>query len=102
MRSQARLDIALAKLERVPADWMPAAQVQPFTFQDPAVVWLEYHGAQHGLGPDASPYEFADFIAEKARQFEDKWPMKRRPVWCAGVARWRTGIRRASCERSAC
>jgi uncharacterized protein len=65
--------MAMGGHTQVPPDWMPAAQVRPFIFEDPAVVWLEYHGAQHGFQPDTSAYEFADFIGEKARQFEEKW-----------------------------
>jgi uncharacterized protein len=48
-------------------------------FEDPAVVWLEYHGAEHGFLPDTSPYEFDDFITEKARQFEEKWVVQMAP-----------------------
>ncbi len=73
MYNETPLDIAVASHGQVPADWMSASQVGPFIFEDPAVVWLEYHGAQHGFQPDALPHEFSDFIAEKAHQFEEKW-----------------------------
>lgn len=67
------LEMATGGHQHVPSDWMPASQVGPFILEDPALVWLEYHGAAHGFEPDTSPYEFGDFIAEKARQFEEKW-----------------------------
>jgi len=67
------LDIALAGHEQVPPDWMPASQVAPLIFDDPAIVWLEHHGAAHGFQPDSSPDELSDFIAAKAHQFERKW-----------------------------
>jgi len=70
---QSSLEIALGGRGQVPADWMPASQVGPFILEDPALVWLQYHGAEHGFLPDTSPYEFGDFIAEKAHQFEEKW-----------------------------
>ena len=52
---------------------MPATKVRPFILEDPAIIWLEYHGKLHGFEPDKSPYDFIDFIAEKAKQFENKW-----------------------------
>jgi uncharacterized protein len=52
---------------------MPASKVEPLVLEDPAIIWLKYHGEQHGLQPDTSPYEFLDFVSEKAQQFEDKW-----------------------------
>jgi uncharacterized protein len=73
MPDQDVVEIALAGHQQVPADWMPASQVAPFIFDDPAIVWLEHHGAAYGFQPDTSPYELGDFIAEKARQFEQKW-----------------------------
>ena len=73
MSSQTSFDIAIAGHQNVPPDWMPATQVRPFIFEDPAIVWLEHHGGQHGFQPDTSPYEFLDFIGEKGRQFEEKW-----------------------------
>jgi hypothetical protein len=45
--------------------------VRSLVFEDPAVIWLEYYGSQNGFQPDPTPY--LDFIAEKSRQFEQKW-----------------------------
>jgi hypothetical protein len=67
------LERAIADHKQVPPDWMPASQVRPFIFDDPAVVWLQFHGDEHGFQPDTSPYDFLDFIAAKSRQFEQKW-----------------------------
>jgi hypothetical protein len=57
----------------VPPDWMPASGIEPLVLEDPAVVWLRVYGLEHGLQPDDSPYEFPDFIGDKARQFEEAW-----------------------------
>lgn len=73
MLSQTILETATDGNREVPPDWMPAGQVRPFIFEDPVVVWLRYHGEEHGFQPDTSPYEFLDFIGEKGRQFEEKW-----------------------------
>jgi uncharacterized protein len=72
--------------ETVPPDWMPASQVRPLITEDPALLWLEYHGAEFGFQPDASPYDFSDFIAEKGRQFEAKWLREMAPA--APVVCW--------------
>jgi uncharacterized protein len=56
---------------QVPADWMPVAKVRPLIFEDPAVLWLEYHEQPHGFKPDPTPY--LDFIAEKGSQFATSW-----------------------------
>ena len=62
---------------------MPVSQVRPLVLEDPALIWLEYHGAQHGFQPDESPYSFLDFIAAKSRQFAEKWLQEMAPqaVW---------------------
>jgi hypothetical protein len=73
MPDQTVIDIALAGHHQVPADWMPASQVAPLIFDDPAIIWLEHHGAAHGFQPDTSPDELSAFIADKAHQFERKW-----------------------------
>ena len=73
------LEAAIAGCQEVRADWMPVTQVRPFFFDDPSVVWLKYHGEQHGFKLDTSPYEFLDFIAEKGRQFEEKWTREIEP-----------------------
>ncbi len=63
----------------VPANWMPASQVHPLIFEDPALLWLEYYGAQFGFQPDVSPYAFSAFLAEKSQQFELKWLQEMAP-----------------------
>ena len=73
MPEEIALRTALGGHGQVPPDWMPASQVQPFISNDPAIVWLEYHGAQDGFEPDSTPYAFGDFIAEKGREFEQAW-----------------------------
>lgn len=73
MSDKSLFEVATAGHHQVPRNWMPATRVRPFIFEDPVVVWLEYHGNRYGFQPDTSPYEFLDFIAEKSRQFEEKW-----------------------------
>ena len=65
--------IATGNRARVPDDWMPATGLRPFIFDDPSLIWLEYHGKSQGFEPDDSQYAFGAFIAEKAAQFEKKW-----------------------------
>ncbi len=79
MPDQPVVEIALGGRRQVPSDWMPASQVGPFIFDDPAIVWLEHHGAAYGFRPDASPDDLGDFIAAKAHQFERKWQREMAP-----------------------
>lgn len=74
-----QLENAVSEHKQVPEDWMSATQVSPFIFDDPGLVWLQYYGEKHGFQPDSSPYEFLDFISEKARQFEHKWRLEMAP-----------------------
>lgn len=64
---------AATGLSRVPKDWVPATGTRAFVFEDPILVWLDFHGEANGFSKDSSPYEFTDFIFEKGRQFEEKW-----------------------------
>jgi hypothetical protein len=70
---QTPIAMALGGHQEVPVDWMSATGAQAILLEDPALVWLKYHGQKHGLQPDSSPYEFLDFVAEKGQQFEDAW-----------------------------
>jgi len=92
MPDQTSLEPATGGYPQVPENWMPASQVGPFIGEDPAVVWLEYHGAVHGFEPDTSPYEFGDFIAEKAQQFENKWLSEMAPEAVRVCAEPREGL----------
>jgi uncharacterized protein len=58
---------------------MSASQVRPLILEDPAILWLEHHGAQYGFQPDEPPYSFLDFIAAKSRQFAEKWLQEMAP-----------------------
>jgi len=79
MPSQSPFKIATSSHQQVPLDWMPATQVRPFVFEDPAVIWLQYYGKKYDFQPDTSPYEFIDFIGKKGQQFEKKWIQKKAP-----------------------
>jgi len=65
--------IAAGGFREIQKDWMRATAVRPFAFDDPAIVWLDFHGEENGFKPDKSPYDFLDFISVKGRQFEEKW-----------------------------
>lgn len=80
MCDKTNFELATAGYKEVPGDWMPATRVRPFIFKDPGLVWLEYHGKQHGFSPETSPYEFLDFIAKKSREFEQKWTKEKAPA----------------------
>ncbi|HLE15231.1 MAG TPA: hypothetical protein VI776_10820, partial [Anaerolineales bacterium] len=77
------LTTAISGYLQVPSDWMPVSQVRPLVLEDPALIWLEYHGAKHGFQPDESPYSFLEFIAAKSRGFVGKWLQEMAPqaVW---------------------
>jgi len=65
--------IATAGIQKIPEDWMPAASVRPIVFDDPAIIWLAFHGEKNGFKPDSSNYDFLNFIAKKGKEFEAKW-----------------------------
>jgi uncharacterized protein len=65
---------ATSGLLQIPEDWMPATATRALVFEDPVLIWLEYHGESNGFHKDSpSPYDFMTFIFEKGRQFENKW-----------------------------
>lgn len=76
MSGKSVLEIATSGLSKIPNDWMRATGVRSLIFEDPVLLWLEYHGPQHGFTKDTSPYEFTEFIFGKGRQFERKWIME--------------------------
>src|SRR2546425_6719516 len=59
--------------KEIQEDWMPATSIRPLVFDDPAIIWLNFHGKENGFKPDSSPYDFLTFVAKKGRQFEEKW-----------------------------
>lgn len=65
--------IALGGYDQVPDDWVSATAIRPLVFEDPAIIWLDHHGAEHGFEPSETEYDFVKFIANKARGFEKKW-----------------------------
>ena len=73
------LKAATSGLSKIPDDWMRATGGRALIFEDPGLLWLEFHGASHGFAEETSPYEFLEFIFEKSRQFERKWIMELAP-----------------------
>ena len=73
MNQQKLLALATGGWQEAPEDWMPASQVHALVLEDPALLWLEFHGAAFGFQPDSSPYDLSGFLGQKARQFEERW-----------------------------
>lgn len=53
--------------------------VRPLLLDDPALVWLEHHGAAHGYAPARSPYDFPDFLADLSARFKARWAQAMAP-----------------------
>ena len=64
---------ATAGHESVPDNWMPATGLRSLILDDPALLWLQYHGAKNGFSKDPSQYDFLDFIGRKGNEFESKY-----------------------------
>jgi uncharacterized protein len=62
-----------AHTDTIGTDWMSATGMRPFFYDDPALVWLKYHGKQYGYTPDTSEYSFLGFLARKGHEFEQAW-----------------------------
>lgn len=73
MSLKAVLERAKSGMEAVPEDWMPATGTRALVFEDPMLVWLDFHGEANGFSRDESQYDFTEFIFEKGRRFEQKW-----------------------------
>jgi len=63
----------------VPGDWVSATALRPLLQDDPCLVWLRYHGANHGFEKDVGEHSFLDWISEVAGQFEDEWVRRMAP-----------------------
>ena len=66
-------EAAIGGFKEVQPTWFPASQVRAFTFNDPAVIWLERFGKIHAFEADSSQYDFFDFILRKSSEFEAEW-----------------------------
>ena len=66
-------ETAISGNKEVQGTWFPASQVRAFTFNDPAIIWLERFGMIHGFEPDSSEYDFFNFIVRKSAEFEMEW-----------------------------
>jgi uncharacterized protein len=62
-----------AHTDTIGNDWMSATGMRPFFYDDPVLIWLKYHGKQHGYTPDTSEYSFLGFLARKGYEFEQAW-----------------------------
>jgi uncharacterized protein len=52
---------------------MAATAVRNLILQDPAQIWLEHYGHEHGFEPSQTPYDLLSYLAEQSARFEQKW-----------------------------
>ncbi len=57
----------------IPEDWVSPTALRPLLLNDPALVWLQYHGAQHGFKKDAEQYSLLGWLGEQGGRFESGW-----------------------------
>ena len=68
-----RLEATSGGHTKVPDDWMPATGLRALIQQDPALLWLKFHGNAHNFQQDPEEYSFLNWIGQKGRDFEDAW-----------------------------
>lgn len=61
-------------------DWISPSRLRPLFYTDPAVVWLEHHGARYGFLPDDSSYALIKLLEQKGKQFEVAWLSRYAPT----------------------
>ena len=59
--------------KEVPDYWVSGTGLRALIQEDPALLWLKYHGAAHGLEEDSKEYSFLKWIGDKGKQFESAW-----------------------------
>ena len=59
--------------KEVPDDWVSGTGLRALIQEDPALLWLKYHGKAHGLEEDPAEYSFLNWIGDKGRAFEAAW-----------------------------
>ena len=59
--------------KQVPKTWVSGTGLRQLLQEDPALLWLKYHGKQHGLEEDPAEYSFLSWIGDKGREFEAAW-----------------------------
>jgi hypothetical protein len=77
-----RVDVfatATGGCKEVREDWVSGTGLRALIQEDPALLWLKYHGKALGFEEDPKAYSFLEFIGEKGRQFEDKWTREEAP-----------------------
>ena len=57
----------------VPETWVSGTGLRALIQEDPALLWLQYHGSKHGLEEDPKQYSFLEWIGDKGRDFEAAW-----------------------------
>lgn len=54
-------------------DWLTPSKLRPLFQEDPALVWLELHGAAHGFFPEQPSYGLMRILERQGRRFEAAW-----------------------------
>lgn len=57
----------------IDSNWVTPTKLRPLFQDDPAVVWLEVHGAGFGFYPHQPEYGLTKILESKGRQFEAAW-----------------------------
>ena len=59
--------------KEVPDNYVSGTSLRALIQEDPALLWLKYHGSKHGLEEDPKEYSFLEWIGDKGRAFEAAW-----------------------------
>lgn len=57
----------------LPEDWVSPTALKPLILNDPALVWLQHHGAKHGFEKDPEEYSLLGWLGEQGGRFESGW-----------------------------
>jgi uncharacterized protein len=59
--------------KQIPEDWVSPTALRGLLLNDPALVWLQHHGAAHGFEKDSDAYSMLGWLAEQGAKFETEW-----------------------------
>ncbi len=67
------LHTATAGKKAVADSWISPTALRPLICDDPCLVWLANHGADHGFKKDADDYSLLGWLGGQGGQFEEEW-----------------------------
>jgi hypothetical protein len=73
------LDDSQTTAYEIDHEWITPTKLRPLYLEDPAVVWLELHGASHGFYPQKLPYTLSGLLERKGAEFEQVWVTRMAP-----------------------